>query len=61
MARRTSNSEASVRGVLETENKTRRDHTSMMHGYQKISEMMNADKDLRAQVKGLIRNLHPES
>ena len=38
-----------------------RDHTSMMHGYQKISEMMNADRDLRAQVKGLIRNLHPES
>lgn len=35
-----------------------RDHTSMMHGYQKISEMMNGDKDLRAQVKGLIRNLH---
>ncbi|MGV3618985.1 MAG: chromosomal replication initiator protein DnaA [Fimbriimonas sp.] len=38
-----------------------RDHTSMMHGYQKISEMMNADKDLRAQVRGLIRNLHPEA
>jgi chromosomal replication initiator protein len=38
-----------------------RDHTSMMHGYQKISEMMNGDKDLRAQVKALIRNLHPDA
>ncbi len=37
-----------------------RDHTSMMHGYQKISERMNADKDLRAAVKMLIRNLYPE-
>lgn len=38
-----------------------RDHTSMMHGYQKISEMMHHDKDLRAQIKMLIRNLYPES
>jgi len=38
-----------------------RDHTSMMHGYQKISEMMHQDKDLRATVKQLIRNLYPES
>lgn len=38
-----------------------RDHTSMMHGYQKISEMMNADKDLKATVKMLIRNLYPEA
>lgn len=38
-----------------------RDHTSMMHGYQKISEMMHHDKDLRATVKALIRNLYPES
>ena len=38
-----------------------RDHTSMMHGYQKVSEMMRHDKDLRAQVKMLIRNLYPES
>jgi len=37
-----------------------RDHTSMMHGYQKISEMMHHDKDLRATVKMLIRNLYPE-
>ncbi|WP_144240911.1 chromosomal replication initiator protein DnaA [Fimbriimonas ginsengisoli] len=38
-----------------------RDHTSMMHGYQKISEMMHHDKDLRAQIKMLIRNLYPEN
>jgi len=37
-----------------------RDHTSMMHGYQKISELMQQDKDLRATVKMLIRNLYPE-
>ncbi|MFZ4507536.1 MAG: chromosomal replication initiator protein DnaA [Fimbriimonas sp.] len=36
-----------------------RDHTSMMHGYQKISEMMHKDKDLRATVKKLIRDLQP--
>jgi len=38
-----------------------RDHTSMMHGYTKISEMMQQDKDLRAAVKMLIRNLYPEA
>lgn len=38
-----------------------RDHTSMMHGYQKISEMMQRDKDLRAAVKMIIRNLYPEA
>lgn len=38
-----------------------RDHTSMMHGYQKISEMMQADKDLRATVRMLIRNVYPEA
>lgn len=38
-----------------------RDHTSMMHGYQKISEMMVRDRELRSVVKHLIRNLHPES
>lgn len=37
-----------------------RDHTSMMHGYGKISEMMHQDKDLRAAVKMLIRNLYPD-
>jgi chromosomal replication initiator protein len=38
-----------------------RDHTSMMHGYQKIQEIMQYDKDLRATVKMLMRNLYPES
>ncbi len=38
-----------------------RDHTSMMHGYQKIHEMMHHDKDLRATIKMLMRNLYPES
>lgn len=38
-----------------------RDHTSMMHGYQKINEMMHRDRDLRATVKMLIRNLYPNS
>ncbi len=37
-----------------------RDHTSMMHAYQKISEMMARDKDLNSIVKMLIRNLYPE-
>lgn len=37
-----------------------RDHTSMMHGYTKISEMMIQDKDLKASIKQLIRNLYPE-
>ncbi|MBI3721559.1 MAG: chromosomal replication initiator protein DnaA, partial [Fimbriimonas ginsengisoli] len=37
-----------------------RDHTSMMHGYQRISEMMQRDRDLRAAVKTLIRNLYPD-
>ncbi len=37
-----------------------RDHTSMMHAYTKINEMMNGDKDLSASVKMLIRNLYPE-
>ncbi len=38
-----------------------RDHTSMMHGYQKISEMMIRDRELRSSVKQLIRNLYPEA
>lgn len=37
-----------------------RDHTSMMHAYQKVSELMAKDKDLHASVKMLIRNLYPE-
>jgi chromosomal replication initiator protein len=38
-----------------------RDHTSMMHGYQKISELMNGDKDLNATVRSLIRDIYPEA
>lgn len=34
-----------------------RDHTSMMHGYQKITELMHYDKDLKGTVKMLLRNL----
>lgn len=38
-----------------------RDHTSMMHGYKKIRDMMNRDKELSASVKALIRDLYPDS
>lgn len=38
-----------------------RDHTSMMHGYQKISEQMHHDRDLKATVAMLLRNVHPDS
>ncbi len=37
-----------------------RDHTSMMHGYQKINEMMHNDRDLSSTVKMLIQTLYPE-
>jgi chromosomal replication initiator protein len=36
-----------------------RDHTSIMHGYQKINEMMHYDKELMDQVKSFIKTLHP--
>jgi len=38
-----------------------RDHTSMMHGYGKIRDMIHRDRDLRSTVKSLIRQLHPPS
>ena len=38
-----------------------RDHTSMMHAYQKINEYMVQDRELRGTVKMLIRNLWPEA
>ena len=38
-----------------------RDHTSMMHGYQKVSELMKENPDLSATVKMLIKNLNPEN
>ena len=37
-----------------------RDHTSMMHGYKKIRDMMNRDKDLNSSVKMLMRDLYPD-
>lgn len=37
-----------------------RDHTSMMHGYQKINEMIQTDRELKSTVKLLMRNLQPE-
>ncbi|MER3495905.1 MAG: chromosomal replication initiator protein DnaA [Armatimonadota bacterium] len=36
-----------------------RDHTSMMHAYNKISEQMHHDRDVRTSVKSLYRTLHP--
>jgi len=36
-----------------------RDHTSMMHGYQKVQEMMQHDKNLKTVVKTMMRNLYP--
>lgn len=38
-----------------------RDHTSIMHGHQKISEMIGQDRDLQNAVTMLIRNLYPDS
>lgn len=37
-----------------------RDHTSMMHGYQKINELMHHDRELRATVRALARHLQPD-
>jgi len=36
-----------------------RDHTSMMHAYQKISELMSRDRDLDTAIKSMIRDLKP--
>ncbi|MBI1335040.1 MAG: chromosomal replication initiator protein DnaA [Armatimonadetes bacterium] len=36
-----------------------RDHTSIMHGYQKIDEQMHHDKELLGQVKSLLKSLNP--
>lgn len=37
-----------------------RDHTSMIHGYQKIHELMHRDREVRGAVKSLLRTLQPE-
>jgi chromosomal replication initiator protein len=36
-----------------------RDHTSMMHGYQKINELIHADRSLRGEVRTIIKELQP--
>jgi chromosomal replication initiator protein len=38
-----------------------RDHTSMMHGYQKVNEMLLHDKQLKTVVKTMIRDLYPSA
>lgn len=38
-----------------------RDHTSMMHAYQKISERMAEDQDFRTAVRSLIRDVYPNA
>lgn len=38
-----------------------KDHTSMMHGYKKIRDMMNRDKELSSSVKMLMRDLYPDA
>lgn len=37
-----------------------RDHTSVMHAYQKISEMRLKERDLDNAIKQMIRNLYPD-
>lgn len=37
-----------------------RDHTSMMHAYQKISELIITNRDLEATIRRLMRDLQPE-
>ncbi len=38
-----------------------RDHTSMMHGYQKVSQLIHDDRETSSTVKMLIRNLYPDA
>jgi chromosomal replication initiator protein len=38
-----------------------RDHTSMIHAYQKISERMAEDQDFRTAVRSLIRDVYPNA
>ena len=38
-----------------------RDHTSMMHGYRKIRQMMDHDRELHLAVHNLIRDLFPDA
>ena len=36
-----------------------RDHTSIMHGHKKVEKLMEYDKDLKATVKMLMRDVYP--
>ena len=36
-----------------------RDHTSMMHGYHKINELVRNDRGLRSEVRQIMRGLQP--
>jgi len=36
-----------------------KDHTSMMHAYNKISELMTTDRDLSAAIRTIMRQVHP--
>jgi chromosomal replication initiator protein len=38
-----------------------KDHTTMMHGYKKIREQMDRDRDLTAAINGLMNDLYPEN
>lgn len=38
-----------------------RDHTSMMHGYRKIRQLMDHDRELHMAVHNLIRDLFPDA
>ncbi|MCU0316146.1 MAG: chromosomal replication initiator protein DnaA [Fimbriimonadaceae bacterium] len=38
-----------------------RDHTSMMHGYRKIRDLMNRDRETNASVRMLMRDLYPDA
>jgi chromosomal replication initiator protein len=38
-----------------------RDHTSMMHAYDKISKMADTDRDFANVVRSLLRNLNPDA
>lgn len=37
-----------------------RDHTSMMHAYQKIRDMMKTDRDTYASIKAVMQELNPD-
>jgi chromosomal replication initiator protein len=36
-----------------------KDHTSMMHGYKKVRQMMNQSREMNASVRALINDLYP--